>query len=99
MKSIKNIVFVVKPEVNLMEKIDKVVKAQERSAGGGVDKEFHLGLSILYWFSINSLRTDGQTGRQTDGWTKPLKTQLFDGDGGGCGLVVVANKGEDNDFS
>jgi len=42
MKSIKNIVFVVKPEVNLMEKIDKVVKAQERSAGGGVDKEFHL---------------------------------------------------------
>ena len=42
-KNIKNIVFVVKPKLELMEKIDKVVKAQERSTSGGVEKEFHLG--------------------------------------------------------
>ena len=47
-KSIKNIVFIVRPKLELMEKIDRVVKAEEKEGGGGggggggVDKEFHL---------------------------------------------------------
>jgi len=39
-KTIKNIIFVVRPKLDLMEKINAIVKAQERSGTG--DKEFHL---------------------------------------------------------
>ena len=41
-KTVKNIIFVARPKLELMERIDRVVKAEERRCGGEADKEFHL---------------------------------------------------------